>query len=204
MSTRWHFYDLDTGVFSMASIGTTSRDTALANIPPGHGLHEGGVDPLSQRLDVESGEVIDYQPPAPPDDANVTHEWDTQTKRWLKVPTLFALKVIKWSAMKAAAQAADQANIVIATRELQADSDSRAALFQKYQIALIEVAEGGTFSVDWTLANNTEVTLNAAQFKAIVKAIDARSESIRATLRGLRDQIAAAATPQALDAIGWP
>ena len=203
MSRTWHFYTLSDGLL-LGREFSGPEYTLGPNIPAECGAVEGRYDHLCQRVDVATGEVIDYQPPAPADDASVTHAWDTQPKRWLKVPTLFALKVIKWSAMKAAAQAADQANIVIATRELQADSDSRAALFQKYQIALIEIAEGGTFSVDWTLANNTEVTLNAAQFKAIIKAIDARSESIRTTLRGLRDQIAAASTPEALDAIGWP
>lgn len=39
----------------------------------------GDFDHLSQRVDLDTGEVIDYQPPA----TSPEHEWDERTRRWL-------------------------------------------------------------------------------------------------------------------------
>jgi hypothetical protein len=76
-----HFYDLSTGVFTGESFSFSGRDDVLAsNTPPGCGVYEGDIDWLSNRIDVETKQILDYQPP-PPD---VDHEWNLQTKRWQK------------------------------------------------------------------------------------------------------------------------
>ena len=36
-------------------------------------------DPLSQRVDVSTGKIVDYQPPPPSAD----HEWQGTTRRWI-------------------------------------------------------------------------------------------------------------------------
>jgi hypothetical protein len=43
----------------------------------------GHYDGLCQRVDVQTGEVVDYQPPRP----SPNHDWDEQTKRWIYVKT---------------------------------------------------------------------------------------------------------------------
>jgi hypothetical protein len=48
------------------------------NTPAGCGARAGEIDPLSQRIDQQTLEVVDYQPPQPDAD----HEWDATTKRW--------------------------------------------------------------------------------------------------------------------------
>jgi len=50
------------------------------NTPKGFASKEGSYDALSQRIDVETGLIVDYQPPQPDAD----HEWDAQAKRWNK------------------------------------------------------------------------------------------------------------------------
>jgi hypothetical protein len=52
------------------------------SIEEGETWVEGHIDPLSQRLDLASGKVVDYQPPAP--DEN--HLWNATAKRWQKSP----------------------------------------------------------------------------------------------------------------------
>lgn len=48
------------------------------NCPPGHKEIAGHFDPLSQKVDLASGQVVDYIPPQPSPD----HEWNANSKRW--------------------------------------------------------------------------------------------------------------------------
>jgi hypothetical protein len=79
----FHFFDAASGVFHQSSVMTDldgSGATAFAalNCPPGHKVHDGGVDPLAQRKDIETGKVIDYVPPSPGAD----FEWNSISLRW--------------------------------------------------------------------------------------------------------------------------
>ena len=72
--TTWSFYDEQTGLFT----GRIYSGALLKeNTPAGCGSAEGAIDHLSQRVELATGEIIDYQPP-PPD---VDHEWDTVSRR---------------------------------------------------------------------------------------------------------------------------
>jgi hypothetical protein len=76
------FYHAATGLFHPASL-TVSDETVIAlNTPPDHAVMEGAHDHLSRRVDVATGEVVDYQPPTPSAD----HAWDANLKRWVLDP----------------------------------------------------------------------------------------------------------------------
>lgn len=82
---RFHYYERSSGVFHASSVHTNANDPeralafARANAPEGHEPMAGDFDVLSQKVDVSSGAVVDYQPPAPSAD----HEWDETAKRWM-------------------------------------------------------------------------------------------------------------------------
>lgn len=77
-------FDLKTGAFTgrtfSADISDAARHAAAlaANVPEGCGSIEGEHDHLSYRVDLTSGEVVDWQPPQPSAD----QEWDAATRRW--------------------------------------------------------------------------------------------------------------------------
>jgi hypothetical protein len=73
----WTIFDLSSGLFVGRTFHGTRASLAL-NIPSGCGAVEGRHDYLSRRVDIESGEVVEYQPPQPSPD----HEWNATTKRW--------------------------------------------------------------------------------------------------------------------------
>lgn len=75
---HWSFYDLATG--RLIGSGGSFKDEAMmiANTPEGAAAIEGRYDHESQRVDLKTGEVVDYQPPQPSSD----HEWDEEAKRW--------------------------------------------------------------------------------------------------------------------------
>lgn len=84
MSTYVHFYDAKTGLFTGVSIHTNLtapkavKHFIAENTPPGHGAFVGYVDTLSQKMDVNSMQLVDYRPPQP----SPRHEWNPITKRW--------------------------------------------------------------------------------------------------------------------------
>jgi hypothetical protein len=77
----FYFYHKTSGVLNQNTIvinAPNAENVALLNCPPEHKIIEGNFDPLSQRVDIETGQLIDYQPPQPSAD----HEWNADTKRW--------------------------------------------------------------------------------------------------------------------------
>jgi len=82
----WSFYDQETGDISGKRFRAINDRVLAANTPTGFTAIEGAFDRLSQRVDVETGKVIDYQPPAPDDD----HEWNATRRRWVKKPEVLA------------------------------------------------------------------------------------------------------------------
>jgi len=72
------FYDKSTGLFTGRSFSGPHEALAL-NTAADEGAIVGRFDHLSQRVDLETGQVIDYQPPSPSDD----HAWHAASKRWV-------------------------------------------------------------------------------------------------------------------------
>lgn len=79
MRTHFSFYDKTTGEIKPLSFRAPNDAHVQANTPPNCEVIEGRFDHLSQRVDLDSGEVVDYIPPQPSDD----HEWNNETKRWV-------------------------------------------------------------------------------------------------------------------------
>lgn len=76
----WHFYRLSDGALTGRSFGASSDRDLARNTPPGCGVIEGVTHPHAQRVDTETGQLVDWQPPKPSDD----YEWDASTRRWVK------------------------------------------------------------------------------------------------------------------------
>lgn len=83
--TTWSFYDKETGLFDGSTYGCDHDKFVEANAR-GRGFVEGRFDPLSQRVNVDTGKVVDYIPDQPGSD----HEWDGTAKRWRLNPEVQA------------------------------------------------------------------------------------------------------------------
>lgn len=76
---HFSFYHSETGLFHQSMLTCADEEQAARNTPAGY-VHIAGVfDPLSQRVDIETGNVVDWQPAQPSAD----HTWDTTTRRWV-------------------------------------------------------------------------------------------------------------------------
>lgn len=75
------FYHRETGMLARQRMTFETDDDdkhVIDNTPQDHVAIKGHYDPLSQRVDVATGQVVDYQPPQPSPD----HAWDETTRRW--------------------------------------------------------------------------------------------------------------------------
>lgn len=100
----WSFYSISTGILTGGVFGGDVSQLA-ANTPAGCGAAPGDLDPQSQRINVITGQVIAYQPPAPADTASLTWAWDAGAMRWVSTPTPAALLNAAKLAYEGAAQA---------------------------------------------------------------------------------------------------
>lgn len=83
----WHLYDPATGIFDGRRF-SSSDDSAIEINRRGLVAFEGDIDYLSQRVDVATGELVDYQPPSPDDDHEWIHDDDQghRVRRWVLKP----------------------------------------------------------------------------------------------------------------------
>lgn len=79
---RWHFYHKDTGLFHGRSFATKYESDVATNTPADHVAIPGTFDYLSQRVDVETGKVVEHRPEQPSED----HDWNG--RRWVPKPEL--------------------------------------------------------------------------------------------------------------------
>lgn len=82
----WHFARMSDGIFTGESFSASRRSRIEGNVPDGLVAVENVRDWLSQRVDVETGEIVDYQPPQPSFD----HEWNAEIRRWVLKPEVVA------------------------------------------------------------------------------------------------------------------
>jgi hypothetical protein len=78
-----HVYNKTTGLFTGSAVHTDNKavdiqELVRVNFGDGFAGIAGVQDRLSQKIDVATGRLVDYQPPPPTPE----HEWNAVTKRW--------------------------------------------------------------------------------------------------------------------------
>lgn len=90
------FYHKDTGLFSRVKLMVSDDEAVALNTPADHvaipGHHH---DALCQRVDVSTGEVVDYVPPQPSAD----HAWSTTERRWQVKPEVLERQAARNAAL---------------------------------------------------------------------------------------------------------
>lgn len=76
---RFSFAHVETGLFNGQHYSTSDESLISLNTPADHVAILGAFDCLSERIDWESGEIVDWQPPQPSGD----HEWNEGKRRWV-------------------------------------------------------------------------------------------------------------------------
>jgi hypothetical protein len=61
MIRRWSFFDLSTGEFRGRRFSAPDDRDLQRNTPTGCGTMEGSYDPISQRVDLDTGRVVEWE-----------------------------------------------------------------------------------------------------------------------------------------------
>lgn len=123
------FFHKETGLLNGKHL-LVSDDSAVAlNMPEDHEAIDhpatGMLDHLSQRVEVQTGQLVDYQPPPPSED----HEWNERIKRWQLRDEVVKARNIRTDARTRITQLrTDQHRYALCVLTDPADEDARDAL----------------------------------------------------------------------------
>ena len=130
----WSFYDRQTGLLTGCTF--TGRKASLdLNLKAGQGAIEGDHDHLSRKVNLDTGELEDYVPPAPDEH----HAWNEEQKRWVLKPAVQEARAKRVQALTQIAQLEARQPRALremalghegATQRLQAIEDQIASLRQ--------------------------------------------------------------------------
>lgn len=120
------------------------------------------------------------------------------------VPSLDELKAAKWTEIKEKRDQLEQSGVPYLGKIIDSDPVSVQRIAIAVQAAQAAISAGVEFSLDWTCADNTVLTMTAEQVVGMSVALAQHSDSLHQTARGLRAKIEAATTKEELDAIVWP
>lgn len=130
--------------------------------------------------------------------------WNVPTAQWVDIRPLQALKDAKWDTIKIARAQANTAPLSTPYGTFDANIVSQKSITDA--ILLLQTLEqlGTPTTIDFTLTNNTTVTLTTQQMVNVGLLLGQRTQEVYATGRALRAQIDAATTVAEVEAITWP
>lgn len=119
-------------------------------------------------------------------------------------PDIIELRANKWAEIKAERDHLEQAGVPYMDKVLDSDTTSVQRIAIAVQAAQAAIAAEQPFTLEWTTQDNTPLTMDATQVVGMSVALAMYSDSLHQTARTLREQIEAAETAEALEAITWP
>ena len=191
MIINWYTgYRIATG--EIVSCFTADEDSVALNLPADCAAILGQHSP---RVGYVAGGAFVPFPPKPHPSAR----FDFVTQQW--VDNLTKARELQWTRIKAARDAAEFGGFTWDGSTFDSDLTSQSRIQGAAQLAGLAPM---TFSIDWTLADNSVRTLNAMQMIAVGEALGTHVATQHTIGRGLRAAIEAATTPTAIDAVVWP
>lgn len=137
---------------------------------------------------------LDLRTPTP------TSVLDGVSLQWVETATLHDAKANAWTAAKTARDAAESADFEFDGTLYQPDVTK---ITGAVLAALLPRAEGDPFAINWTVSDNSVVTLTAQQVMALGLTLTARINAIHQYGRELRALIENAATPAEAYGYTW-
>ena len=131
------------------------------------------------------------------------HLFDMGTQAWIDPRTLQDLKDAQWAAIKQSRSAAELGPFSYNAMEFDGDLNAQRRLAGYISVSKSAIAAGQPFFAEFTLADNTQVTLSAQDFVGIELAKVQSVATAFAHAAALRAQIDAALTPETVAAITW-
>jgi len=131
------------------------------------------------------------------------YQWSIDLEQWIDPRTLDDLKEEKWTEVKAARDAFEFGSFTHNALEFDCNQISQQRIGQAAQAAMFALSVSQSFSQDWTLKDNSVVTLDAQQMINVALAMGQHISQAHSQSRLLRTAIYGATTPEEVQAITW-
>ena len=141
-----------------------------------------------RRVDLTTLKIVEYTPPG---------------------PTLSELQAAAWSRIKAERDRREQAGAPYLGKILDSDEKSVTRISIAVQAAQAAISAGtAAFSLDWTMQDNSVMTMTAAQVVGMSVALATHSNGLHLTARAVHEKILAATDEAGVEAaeaaVVWP
>lgn len=130
--------------------------------------------------------------------------FDHTIKQWVDPRTLQEFKTSKWVEIRTAREDAIARPLITPFGVFDADEKASVKISQAVLLANTLFAMNQPVAIDFTLADNTVVRLDAAKMVQVWLLLASREQAIRATATLLRTQINNATTQAVVEDIIWP
>lgn len=118
--------------------------------------------------------------------------------------SLEAAKARRWAMIKHRRSVEIDKNMATPFGEFQCKEEDRQNITNAVVLAQVLLGAGQPVAIDWTLADNTVVTMNATQLTGVGLLLGQKVQQAHAIARGLRAVIDAASTVEQVNAVVWP
>ena len=150
--------------------------------------HQDCIDnPGLRRVDLTTLKIVKYTPPG---------------------PTIEELKAAAWARIKAERDRREQAGAPYLGKVLDSDEKSVTRISIAVQAAQAAISAGTAFSLDWTMQDNTVITMTAAQVVGMSVALATHSNGLHLVARVVHEKILAATDAAGVEAaeaaVVWP
>lgn len=186
-------YDKNTGQIKF-TYTISGPSMVPPNINSDEGILEGSID---EDIDcyIKNGLLVTL--PAKP---SPYHVFDYASEVWVDSRSLEDVKNAIWDKIKLAREQVEYGGFIYQGMVFDSDEYSQNKIYSAVQLALIT---GEAFFIDWTLADNSVVSLNKTQIIEVGKALGAHISSCHAHARILRSMIESVTTIDELEKITW-
>lgn len=139
-----------------------------------------------------------------PEKPSMLHVWDWESLSWAD-PNLDTAKAAAWEAIKLQRGKVEKGGFEWSGYKFDSDAVSQQRIQGAVQLAQMALAANVVaWSIDWTLFDNSVVTLDATDMVNVGLALGMHVSTVFNISRELREQIYSASTLQSLNTIKWP
>lgn len=158
---------------------------------------------VNQEINLE-GWVVDQIFHQLPDSPNEFYTFNWQTKQWEDNRNVQDVKLYKWNIIKNTRFTKLTSPLYTPFGIFDANYEAQKSITDAIMLLQTLEAAGTPTTIDFTLADNTTMTLTTAQMVQVGILLGQRTQEIYAIGRDLRAQIDAATTIAEVEAITWP
>ena len=131
------------------------------------------------------------------------YSWDWQSESWTDQRSLSVAMQDKWNEIKEARNAALNTDLSTPYGVFDANANSQKAITDAVLMLQTMANMGNPITIDFTLADNSTVTLTTSQMIEVGLILGQRTQTVFATGRIKREAIDAATTVAEVEAITW-